>query len=71
MTIHPKLKPVIFGFVAFLIFTSLSVILKLIINLRSSDDIYFNTLSNKDLMIGLGVAFLVTFSNERKKKLRK
>ncbi|MEI6554661.1 MAG: hypothetical protein WCL70_03650 [Paludibacter sp.] len=70
MTIHPKLKPVIFGFVAFLIFTSLSVILKLITNLKSSDDIYFNILSNKDLMIGLGVALLVTFSNERKKKLK-
>lgn len=71
MTIHPKLKPVIFGFVAFLIFTSVSVILKLITNLKSSDNIYFNILSNKDLMIGVGVAFLVTFSNERKKKLKK
>ena len=70
MTIHPKLKPIIFGLIAFLIFTSFSTILKLLTNRHSSDDIYFGILSNKDLLIGLGIAVLLTFNYERKKRLK-
>jgi len=70
MTIHPKLKPIIFGLIAFLIFTSFSTILKLLTNRHSSDDIYFGILSNKDLLIGVGISFLLTFNYERKKKLK-
>ena len=70
MTIHPKLKPIIFGLIAFLIFTSFSTILKLLTNRHSLDDIYFGILSNKDLLIGLGIAVLLTFNYERKKRLK-
>ena len=70
MTIHPRLKPVLFGLIAFIIFTSLSTILKLVTNRHSTEDIYFGILSNKDLLIGVGIAFLLTFNYERKKKLK-
>ncbi len=70
MTIPPKLKPVLFGLIAFLIFTTLSLVLKLVTNRHSSEDIYFGVLSNKDLLIGLGIAVLLTFNNQRQKTLK-
>lgn len=70
MTIHPKLKPVIYGLVVFVVFMTLSVILKIITHRNSIEDIYFGILSKKDLMIGGGIAVFLTFMHEQKKKLR-
>lgn len=70
MTIHPNIKTLLYALTAFLIFMAFSVILKLISNRHSSEDIYFNIISNKDLLIGAGVALIVTLSNERRKKLK-
>ena len=70
MNIPPNIKPILYALTAFLIFMAFSVILKLITNRHSSEDIYFNIVSNKDLLIGAGVALIVTLSNERRKKLK-
>jgi hypothetical protein len=71
MTIHPKLKPVIYGLIVFIIFISLSIILKMLTHRVSSTDVYFGVLSNKDMVIGFCIAVFLTFTNEQKKKLRK
>jgi hypothetical protein len=71
MTIHPKLKPVIYGLIVFIIFISLSIILKMLTHRVSSTDVYFGVLSNKDMAIGFCIAVFLTFTNEQKKKLRK
>lgn len=71
MTVHPKLKPIIYGFTVFLVFISLSVILKMLTHRVSSTDVYFGVLSNKDILIGFCIAVFLTFTNEQKKKLRK
>jgi len=70
MNIPSKLKPVIYGLTVFVIFIAFSTILKLLTHRVVPEDIYFGILSNKDLLIGLFVAMLVTFTNERKKKLK-
>ncbi|GEM_PF-806366 len=69
MNIHPKLKPVVYAIIVFVVFMSLSVALKLITHRNSIDDIYFGILSKKDLLIGLGIAIFLTFTHEQKKKL--
>ena len=71
MNINPKLKPLVYGLIVFLIFASLSVILKMLTHRESSTDIYFGVLSNKDVLIGVCIAIFLTFTNEQKKKLRK
>jgi hypothetical protein len=71
MTVHPKLKPIIYGFIVFLIFISLSAFLKMLTHRVSSADVYFGVLSNKDIVIGLCIAVFLTFTSEQKKKLRK
>ena len=70
MNIPTKIKPVIYGFIVFIIFIALSTTLKLLTHRVNPGDIYFDILSNKDLLIGLFVAALVTFTHEKKKTLK-
>jgi len=70
MTIHPKLKPILYGIGVFIVFTSLMAILKLITHRISSDAEYFGLFTNQDLLLGVVVAAVLTFSHERKKKLK-
>ncbi len=71
MTIHPKLKPVIYALIVFAIFISLSIILKLFTHRLTASDVYFGLLSNNDILIGLFIAIFLTFTHEQKNKLRK
>lgn len=70
MSIPPKLQPVLYGLGVFAVFIALSVALKLITHRVFSDARYFGILSNKDLLLGLFVAAVLTFTHERKKKLK-
>jgi hypothetical protein len=70
MSIPPKLQPVLYGLGVFAVFIALSVTLKLITHRVFSDAQYFGILSNKDLLLGLFVAAVLTFTHERKKKLK-
>jgi len=45
-------------------------ILKLITHRISSDAEYFGLFTNQDLLLGVVVAAVLTFSHERKKKLK-
>lgn len=70
MSIPPKLQPIIYGVVVFVIFTILSIILKIVTKHQSTDADYFGILTNKDLLMGVVVAVIVTLSHEKKKKLK-
>ena len=70
MNIHPKLRPIFYGLGAFAIFTVLSVVLKFVTNHTATPDEYFGILSNKDLLLGAVVALILTFTHERRKKLK-
>jgi len=70
MSIHPKLKPFLYGLVFFFIFMSISVFLKLVSHRVYSDAEYFGVISNKDLMLGLLIAFVVSFTHQQKKRLK-
>jgi hypothetical protein len=70
MSIHPKLKPFLFGSGVFVVFMSLSVVMKLVTHRVSVDAQYFGFISTKDILIGLFVAGFVTFTHERKKKIK-
>jgi len=70
MKIHPRLKPVIYGLSVFAIFMSVCLILKIFTHRVTPLDIYFGLLSNKDILIGLSIAVLLTFIHEQKKRLK-
>ncbi len=70
MNIPSKLKPILYGIGVFLVFTTLMVILKLVTHHTPSDAEYFGLFTNQDLFLGLVVAVVLTFSHERKKKLK-
>jgi len=66
----PKLRPILYGTGVLIVFISLSVVLKLVTHRISTDAEYFGILSNKDLMLGLVVAVILTFTHNRKMKLK-
>ena len=68
MNIDPKLRPVIYAVVVFVVFMALSAALKMITHRISIEDVYFGIFSKKDLLIGLGIAIFLTFTHEQKKK---
>jgi len=70
MSIHPKLKPILYGLGVFTIFMTISVLMKIISHRIYIDAEYFGLISNKDLMLGLIIAFVVTFTHERRKRLK-
>ncbi|MFT3753773.1 MAG: hypothetical protein QM800_13145 [Paludibacter sp.] len=70
MTIPPKLQPILYGLGVFVVFTTLMVVLKLTTNRIPAETDYFGLFTNQDLFLGLVVAVVLTFSHERKKKLK-
>jgi hypothetical protein len=70
MSIHPKLKLILYGFGVFTIFMSISVLMKLVSHRIYTDAEYFGLISNKDLMLGLLIAFVVSFTHEKRKRLK-
>ena len=71
MKIHPKFQPILYGFGVFVVFLSLSVVIKIITHRTASDAEYFGVIAKKDLFLGLIVAVVLTFTHEKKKNLRK
>lgn len=69
-TMLPKIQPILYAVSAFIVFTILSVLLKFITNHRPTDDEYFGLFGKKDILLGALVALILTFSHERKKKLK-
>ena len=70
MSISPKLQPILYGLGVFAVFVILSVVLKIITHQVSPDAQYLGILSNKDLLLGLIVAVILTFTHVRKRKLK-
>ena len=70
MSIPPKIQPLLYGLGVFVVFTVLSLLLKIITNHKTTDAEHFGIISNKDLFIGAVVGIIVTFTHEQKKKLK-
>ena len=70
MTIPPKIKPVIYGLSVFGVYIILSVVLRLISKRIPEDAEYFGIFSTNDILIGLIVALVLTFTHERKKRIK-
>ena len=67
---HPKVKIVLYGLSVFIIYTILAVILRKVTHHIPTEEEYFGLLSNKDLLLGLLLAVVLTFTHEQKKRLR-
>lgn len=70
MIIPSKLQPVLYSLGAFSVFIALSLILKFITKQIPTDAEYFGILSNKDILIGVFVAIIMTFTHYQKKKIK-
>ena len=70
MSIHPKLKAVLYGFSVFVIFVIFVIVLRKVTNHIPTEFEYFNLISKKDILLGLLLAIVLTFTHERKKKLK-
>ncbi len=64
-------KTFLFGVVAFVIFTVIAVFLKYISGQLPVEGAFLGIFTQTDLLLGLVVAIVVTFSHERKKNLKK
>lgn len=71
MNIHPKLKPVIHGVTVYVIYIIITFILKYFTHKTMLGDEYFGVFTKNDLLLGLVVAIVVTFTHEQKKRLNK
>lgn len=69
MSIPPKIQPVIYGIGVFIVFNILILVMKLLTHRIPENPEYFGLFSNKDFLIGGGVAVILTFMHERKKRL--
>ncbi|MDD4971808.1 MAG: hypothetical protein PHT07_20470 [Paludibacter sp.] len=67
---HPKLKTLLYGLSVFVIYTILAIALRMITHHLPTEEEYFGLISNKDLLIGLMLAIVLTFTHERKKNLK-
>ncbi|MDD3321316.1 MAG: hypothetical protein PHS59_07720 [Paludibacter sp.] len=68
---HPKLKLLIYGIGVFAVYALLTYLLRLITDRFPENPDYLGIFTTNDLLLGLVVAVVLTFSNERKKKLKK
>lgn len=67
---NPTLKIILFGLGVFAVFTTLAVLLKLFTHQAPHENAYFGIITNGDILLGLLVAVFVTFSHERKKRIK-
>ena len=68
--IPPKIQPILYGVGVFVVFTTLVIVLKLISHRIPAEAGYFGLFSKQNLFLGGVVALVLTFSHERKKKLK-
>jgi len=66
-----KFGLVLYGVSAFIIFSILTWLLKLIAHRLPVVDGLFGVFSNKDLLLGVAVALVLVFSHAQKMKLKK
>lgn len=66
---HPIIRTFLYGLIVFIIFMVLAVVLKLVTH-RVDENALFGLITKNDFLMGLVVAVFVTFSHERKKKLK-
>ena len=70
MKVHPRVEPILYGIIVFVIFYILTLVLKLITH-QFPTVLSFETLfPKKDILLGLAVAVILTFTHQRKKKLK-
>ena len=67
---HPVLKTFLYGLSVFIIYTIVVLILRQVINHTPTDYEYFGLFSKKDFLLGLFLAVVLTFTHEKKKKLK-
>lgn len=65
-----KIKIVLYGLGAFAVYIVLVVVLRLISGRIPEDAEIFGMFSTTDLLLGVVVAVVLTFSHERKKRLK-
>lgn len=70
MTVHPKLKPVFYGLSVFVIFIILTFVLRTLTHRVPANPDFWGVFTLNDVLLGLLVAFVLTFSHERKKKFK-
>jgi hypothetical protein len=66
----PKLKPVLYGIVVFLIYALLTWILRMLTGRMPENPEFLGIYTTNDLLLGLVVAVVLTISNQKKKKLK-
>jgi hypothetical protein len=67
---NPKLKTILYGLGVFAVYIALIVILRLISGKVPENAEIFGFFSRNDFLLGLAVAVILTFSHERKKRLK-
>lgn len=67
---NPKLKIILYGLGVFAVYIVLVVVLRLISGRIPENAEIFGMFSTTDLLLGLLVAAVLTFSNVQKKKLK-
>ena len=67
---HPKLKTGLYGLSILVIYAIIVFVLRRIINRNPIDYEYFGVYSQKDILLGFLLAIVLTFTHERKKKLK-
>lgn len=65
-----KFKPVLYGLGVFAVYILLTYILRLVTNRMPIDAEFLGVFTTNDLLLGLVVSIILTFSHERKKKLK-
>lgn len=67
---NSKLKPILYGLSVFAIYTILILILRYFSHFKPDDSEILGVFSKNDILLGVLVAVVLTFSHERKKKLK-
>jgi len=70
MQLNPKIKLAIYGVIVFIVFITLTQILKIVTHQFPTDFNLATLFPQKDLILGALVAAVLTFSHYRKKKLK-
>lgn len=66
----PFVKTILYGIGVFSLFTIFAVVLKLISGFEPQDGAYFGLVTNRDLLLGLAVAVVVTLNHMRRMKIK-
>ncbi|NDP22740.1 MAG: hypothetical protein GZ091_16925 [Paludibacter sp.] len=65
-----KFKPILYGLGVFAVYALLTYILRLVTDRMPANAEIMGIFTTNDLLLGIVVSFVLTFSHERKKKLK-